>query len=102
MRSLTCKSHSIGSKRAVIGRSQDIDFLINNSIKKNLKTKKSQANSKTNEINDFENFKSFSNYSPNLPEMKKFRWLSYNLQNWVKEPLKLYSITRKNNSSIPE
>lgn len=102
MRSLTCKSHSIGSKRSVIGRSCDIDLLISNSTKKNSKLKKTHSNYKDTDIQMNEYFNSFSNYYSNISKMKKHRWLSQSLQNWVKEPLKLYSITRKNNSNSTE
>lgn len=127
MRSLTCKSHSAASKRAVIGRSRDFDTLLSEHLAHNssrlasiwqfiqliLDNPAKVAGKQTGS-----SAQSIAVHKLTIPDASELRrspfidvpsgevvsksgWLQKNVKVWISESLRLYSMSRKTQSDAP-
>jgi hypothetical protein len=129
MRSISCKSHSLASKRAVIGRSKPFDELLahyiaanparsagcvlNNSfsvfviivsvVPKSPKSSK-QPSSTTTNVDDFIKlyYTSKRPFISAPPAMHvSWNWIYEQVKTWTSEPLRLFKATRKSQLEAP-
>lgn len=120
MRSVTCKSHSLASKRAVIGRSRDFDTLLAQYIASNpsrpgsspsvsklspLVPPKLQAKAPPGLESSVSSGSILSKVQPTGPFVTSSRshvsrssWLLDNVKIWTAEPLRLFCSSRRSQS----
>lgn len=102
MRSLACKSHSLASKRAVIGRIKNFDILLAEYTSNSLGKPKTDPipSSKYPHVSNFYDFnfdhktRLLFNQNDSVPSI--CNWKKTSIRMWLSESLRLYMKSRKN------